>query len=55
MIKQAGIDFVNLPDGQMTGCSAPQRARPTFRHTGGVMEAALRSVLRDHHGQGAAV
>ena len=45
MIKQAGIDFVNLPDeeadsplGSYTG------AATVFGFTGGVMEAALRTV-----------
>lgn len=45
MIKEAGIDFVNLPDedfdslmGESTGASV------IFGATGGVMEAALRTV-----------
>ena len=45
MIKEAGIDFVNLPDrefdaplGMSTG------AADIFGITGGVMEAALRTV-----------
>ena len=45
MIKEAGIDFVNLPDeefdpllGESTGAGA------IFGATGGVMEAALRTV-----------
>jgi NADP-reducing hydrogenase subunit HndD len=44
MIKQAGIDFVNLPDG---GMDAPlgisTGAADIFANTGGVMEAALRT------------
>jgi len=45
MIKEAGIDFVNLPDeefdqplGMSTGAAV------IFGATGGVMEAALRTV-----------
>ena len=45
MIKQAGIDFVNLPDEE---CDAPMGlgtgAATIFGTTGGVMEAALRTV-----------
>ncbi len=45
MIKQAGIDFVNLPDEE---CDAPMGlgtgADTIFGTTGGVMEAALRTV-----------
>ncbi len=56
MIKQAGIDFVNLPDGQMdrllgTSTGAADIFANTRRGHGG--GAAFR--LRDHHGQGAAV
>lgn len=52
MIKQAGIDFVNLPDeaadspmGTYTG------AATVFGQTGGVMEAALRTVYALTTGQ----
>ena len=45
MIKQAGIDFANLPDEE---CDAPRGlgtgAATIFGNTGGVMEAALRTV-----------
>ena len=45
MIKQAGIDFVNLPEEE---CDAPMGlgtgAATIFGTTGGVMEAALRTV-----------
>lgn len=45
MIKQAGIDFANLPDEE---CDAPMGvgtgAGTIFGATGGVMEAALRTV-----------
>ncbi|MBQ2369205.1 MAG: iron hydrogenase small subunit [Peptococcaceae bacterium] len=45
MIKQAGIDFANLPDEE---CDAPMGlgtgAATIFGTTGGVMEAALRTV-----------
>jgi iron-only hydrogenase group A len=44
MIKQAGIDFVNLPDGQMDRLLGTSTgAADIFANTGGVMEAALRS------------
>ena len=53
MIKEAGIDFVNLPDesfdamlGESTG------AADIFGATGGVMEAALRTVADILDGQG---
>ncbi len=45
MIRQAGIDFANLPDGKMDpplGLSSG--AADIFANTGGVMEAALRTV-----------
>ncbi|HPC44569.1 MAG TPA: NADH-dependent [FeFe] hydrogenase, group A6 [Candidatus Latescibacteria bacterium] len=45
MISAAGIDFVNLPDGEMDlplGLSSG--AADIFANTGGVMEAALRTV-----------
>jgi iron only hydrogenase large subunit-like protein len=44
MIRQAGIDFVNLPDGEadrVLGMSTG--AGDIFANTGGVMEAALRT------------
>ena len=44
MIKQAGIDFINLPDGQMDRLLGTSTgAADIFANTGGVMEAALRS------------
>jgi NADP-reducing hydrogenase subunit HndD len=45
MIKQAGIDFIGLPDGQMDSIlGASSGAADIFANTGGVMEAALRTV-----------
>ncbi len=45
MIKQAGIDFNNLPDGQMDNpIGLSSGAADIFANTGGVMEAALRTV-----------
>jgi iron-only hydrogenase group A len=52
MIKQAGIDFVGLPDGSMDkplGLSTG--AADIFANTGGVMEAALRTVYEIVTGQ----
>jgi iron-only hydrogenase group A len=44
MIKQAGIDFISLPDGQMDRLLGTSTgAADIFANTGGVMEAALRS------------
>ena len=44
MIKQAGIDFVNLPDEEMdTPLGISTGAADIFANTGGVMEAALRT------------
>ena len=44
MIKQAGIDFVNLPDEkQDTPLGISTGAADIFANTGGVMEAALRT------------
>ena len=44
MIKQAGIDFVNLPEGQMDApLGISTGAADIFANTGGVMEAALRT------------
>jgi len=44
MIKQAGIDFVNLPDGEMDSpLGISTGAADIFANTGGVMEAALRT------------
>ncbi len=45
MIKQAGIDFVNLPDGEFDApFETSTGAAVIFGATGGVMEAALRTV-----------
>lgn len=45
MIKQAGIDFVNLPDDEMDApLGISTGAADIFANTGGVMEAALRTV-----------
>ncbi len=45
MIKQAGIDFTSLPDGAMDSIlGASSGAADIFANTGGVMEAALRTV-----------
>ncbi len=45
MIKQAGIDFVNLPDGEYDNPLGEYTGAGTiFGATGGVMEAALRTV-----------
>jgi NADP-reducing hydrogenase subunit HndD len=45
MIKQAGIDFIGLPDGKMDSIlGASSGAADIFANTGGVMEAALRTV-----------
>ena len=45
MIKQCGIDFVNLPDGEFDVPFGPASgAGVIFGATGGVMEAALRTV-----------
>jgi iron-only hydrogenase group A len=44
MIKQAGIDFRNLPDGKMdASLGLSSGAADIFANTGGVMEAALRT------------
>jgi len=44
MIKRAGIDFVNLPDGEMDApLGISTGAADIFANTGGVMEAALRT------------
>ncbi len=44
MIKQSGIDFANLPDGQMDSpIGASSGAADIFANTGGVMEAAVRT------------
>jgi len=44
MIKQAGIDFVNLPDDEMDApLGISTGAADIFANTGGVMEAALRT------------
>ncbi len=45
MIKEAGIDFVNLPDGEQDApMGMSTGAADIFANTGGVMEAALRTV-----------
>lgn len=45
MIKQAGIDFVNLPDGKYDDPMGEYTGAATiFGATGGVMEAAIRTV-----------
>jgi iron-only hydrogenase group A len=45
MITQAGIDFASLPDGAMDSIlGASSGAADIFANTGGVMEAALRTV-----------
>jgi iron-only hydrogenase group A len=45
MIKQAGIDFTSLPDGEYdTPMGLSSGAADIFANTGGVMEAALRTV-----------
>jgi iron-only hydrogenase group A len=45
MIQQAGIDFKNLPDGEMDApLGLSTGAADIFANTGGVMEAALRTV-----------
>lgn len=45
MIKEAGIDFMNLPDGQFDSpLGLSTGAADIFGMTGGVMEAALRTV-----------
>lgn len=44
MIRAAGIDFVNLPDGEMDApLGLSSGAADIFANTGGVMEAALRT------------
>jgi len=45
MIKQAGIDFRSLPDGEMdTPMGISSGAADIFANSGGVMEAAIRTV-----------
>ncbi len=45
MIKQAGIDFRNLPDGEMDApMGIGSGAADIFANSGGVMEAAIRTV-----------
>jgi NADP-reducing hydrogenase subunit HndD len=52
MIKQAGIDFVNLPDEkQDTPLGISTGAADIFANTGGVMEAALRTAYEIVTGQ----
>ncbi len=53
MIKQAGIDFVNLPDGEMDApLGISTGAADIFANTGGVMEAALRTAYEVVTGRG---
>lgn len=45
LIKQGGLDFVNLPDGEQdTPMGMSTGAADIFANTGGVMEAAIRTV-----------
>ena len=54
MIKEAGIDFVNLPDGEFdTPFEEASGAGAIFGATGGVMEAALRTASVKLGGEGA--
>ena len=54
MIMQAGIDFVNLPDGEFdTPFGEASGAGAIFGATGGVMEAALRTAAAKLGGDGA--
>ena len=54
MIMQAGIDFVNLPDGKFdTPFGEASGAGAIFGATGGVMEAALRTAAAKLGGEGA--
>jgi NADH-quinone oxidoreductase subunit G len=43
MIKQAGIDFLNLPDSQPDSPLGPTRCRRDHRRDGRVMKPALRT------------
>lgn len=52
MIKRAGIDFVNLPDGQFDDpLGESTGAAVIFGATGGVMEAALRTAVETLTGE----
>lgn len=54
MIKEAGVDFVNLPDGAFdTPFEEASGAGAIFGATGGVMEAALRTAAVKLGGDGA--
>lgn len=54
MIKEAGVDFVNLPDGEFdTPFGEASGAGAIFGATGGVMEAALRTAAAKLGGSGA--
>ena len=56
MIKEAGIDFANLPDGKYdTPFGDASGAGAIFGATGGVMEAALRTAAYVLGGEGAPV
>ena len=52
-IKQAGIDFINLPDEEMDApLGTSTGAADIFANTGGVMEAALRTAYEIVTGKG---
>ena len=54
MIKEAGVDFANLPDGEFDSpFGAASGAGAIFGATGGVMEAALRTAAVKLGGKGA--
>ena len=54
MIKEAGVDFINLPDGEFdTPFEDASGAGAIFGTTGGVMEAALRTAAVKLGGEGA--
>lgn len=56
MIKEAGIDFVNLPDGEYDKpFEKASGAGAIFGATGGVMEAALRTAAYKLGGDGAPI
>jgi len=56
MIKEAGIDFVNLPEGEFDSPFGEASGAGTiFGATGGVMEAALRTAAYKLGGKGAPI
>ncbi len=56
MIKEAGIDFVNLPEGKFDNpFGEASGAGAIFGATGGVMEAALRTAASKLGGEGAPI